>query len=131
VAEKDMDLKDCFNASDAMISDVSAVVTDYLQSQKPFAMVAVDSNSEQLMETAPVAVASYVLAGDLTNLPETLDKLLGDDPLVHRRMETRAYYLGDFDAQDPAQPFLQAARRCIAQPTSVSAALSAGAESVR
>ncbi len=131
VAERDMDLKDCFNASDAMISDVSAVVTDYLQSQKPFAMVAVDSNSEQLMETAPVAVASYVLAGDLTNLPQTLEQLLGDDPLVQRRMETRAYYLGEFDAQDPAQPFLQAARRCIAQPTSVPAALSSGAEAVR
>ena len=115
-AEQDMDLKDCFNASDAMISDVSAVVTDYLQSQKPFAMVAVDSNSEQLVETAPVAVASYVLAGDLSNLTQTLDDLLVHDPLAERRAATRTYYLGDFDVEEPAQPFLRAARRVIDAP---------------
>ena len=115
-AEQDMDLKDCFNASDAMISDVSAVVTDYLQSQKPFAMVAVDTNSEQLVETAPVAVASYVLAGDLSNLAQTLDDLLVHDPLAERRADTRAYYLGDFDVEEPAQPFLRAARRVIDAP---------------
>ena len=126
-----MDLKDCFNASDAMISDVSAVVTDYLQSQKPFAMVAVDSNSDQLMETAPVAVASYVLAGDLSNLVGHAGPAPGDDPLAGRRADTRAYYLGDFDPTDPARPFLEAARRCIAQPTSVPAALSSPAEVVR
>src|SRR5699024_5568208 len=38
-AEKDMTTDDCFNASDAMISDVSAVVTDYLQSGKPLSVV--------------------------------------------------------------------------------------------
>ena len=36
-----MTIEDCFNASDAMISDVSAVVSDYLHSGKPFAIVSV------------------------------------------------------------------------------------------
>ena len=31
----------CFNASDALITDVSSLASDYLASGKPFAMVAV------------------------------------------------------------------------------------------
>lgn len=125
-AEKTMDVKDCFNASDAMISDVSAVVTDYLQSQKPFAMVAAESNSEKLIREAPVAVASYPLMGDLSNLDEVLDNLLRHDPLERQREATRDYYLGDFDVDDPAQPFLRAARRQIDEPTPEHDALATG-----
>ena len=131
VAEKDMDLKDCFNASDAMISDVSAVVTDYLQSQKPFAMVAVDSNSDQLMETAPVAVASYVLAGDLSNLSETLDQLLATTRLPAGGRTPAPTTWATSTPRTPRGPSCEAARRCIAQPTSVPAALSSRAEVVR
>ena len=40
-AETRLSIEDCFNLSDAMISDVSAVVSDYLQSGKPFSIVSV------------------------------------------------------------------------------------------
>ena len=115
-AEQTMDVKDCFNASDAMISDVSAIVTDYLQSQKPFSIVAAESNSEKLVAQAPVAVAAYVLAGDLNNLEQVLDDLLRVDPLAPQRARTRDYYLGDFAAGDPAAPFLDAVRRHLDAP---------------
>lgn len=114
-AEQTMDLLDCFNASDAMVSDVSAVVTDYLQSRKPFAMYAPTTGAD-LMSAAPVAVASYVLQGDLGNLDEVLDNLLQHDPLVRQRAETRDHYLGSFTG-DPAEPFLEAAIRMIEAPT--------------
>ncbi|WP_157720422.1 CDP-glycerol glycerophosphotransferase family protein [Friedmanniella luteola] len=112
-AERAMSVEDCFNASDAMISDVSAMVTDYLHSGKPLAIVAVGRTPEQLVEVAPAARAAYVLLEDLSNLDAVVADLLGADPLAAVRAETRTYYLGDFPADRYADGFLDAARGVI------------------
>ena len=75
-------VEDCFNLSDAMIADVSAVVSDYLQSGKPFSIVSVGRTVENLIEEVPAARAAYVLRDDLGDLAEVLDNLLGSDPLA-------------------------------------------------
>ena len=49
-AETELTIEQCFNASDAMIADVSAVVSDYLQSTKPFAIAAIGRTPEQLVD---------------------------------------------------------------------------------
>ena len=112
-AEQQMSIEDCFNASDAMVSDVSAVVSDYLRSDKPFAIVSVGRTPEQLMKEAPAARAAYVIQQDLANLDEVYRQLLGDDPLAAVRRETKIYYLGDFDPDHYADGFLDAAREVI------------------
>ena len=112
-AETERSIEDCFNLSDAMISDVSAVVSDYLRSDKPFAMVSVGRSPDQLMEEAPAARAAYVLREDLSNLGQVLDDLLGADPLATTRVQTRVYYLGNFPHGQYADGFLDAARRVI------------------
>jgi hypothetical protein len=112
-AEQEMSVEDCFNASDAMVSDVSAVVSDYLHSGKPFAMVSVGRTPEQLLVDAPAARAAYVIRDDLSNLLEVCDDLLGADPLAAVRNETKIYYLGDFPDENYADGFLSAARQVI------------------
>ena len=112
-AEQEMSVEDCFNASDAMVSDVSAVVSDYLHSGKPFAMVSVGRTPEQLLVDAPAARAAYVVRDDLSNLVEVCDDLLGADPLTSVRNETKIYYLGDFPDETYADGFLSAAREVI------------------
>lgn len=112
-AEQQMSLTDCFNASDAMVSDVSAVVSDYLQSGKPFSIVSVGRTPAQLQIEAPAANAAYLIRGDLRNLGPALDDLLGDDPLAQDRERTRIYYLGDFREDGYAEGFLGASRRLI------------------
>jgi hypothetical protein len=112
-AEQEMSVEDCFNASDAMVSDVSAVVSDYLHSGKPFAMVSVGRTPEQLLVDAPAARAAYVLRDDLSNLVDVCDNLLGSDPLAAVRNETKIYYLGDFPDEGYADGFLSAAREVI------------------
>jgi CDP-glycerol glycerophosphotransferase (TagB/SpsB family) len=112
-AEKAMTVEECFNLSDAMVADVSAVVSDYLYSDKPFAIVAVGRSTEQLMREAPAARAAYVLQEDLSNLDDVLGDLLGSDPLAATRRSTRVYYLGDFDRDRYAEGFVGAARTVI------------------
>jgi CDP-glycerol glycerophosphotransferase (TagB/SpsB family) len=112
-AEQDMSVEDCFNTSDAMVSDVSAVVSDYLHSGKPFAMVSVGRTPEQLLSDAPAARAAYVVRDDLSNLVAVCNDLLGADPLTAVRNETKIYYLGDFPDENYADGFLVAAREVI------------------
>jgi CDP-glycerol glycerophosphotransferase (TagB/SpsB family) len=112
-AEQEMTIEDCFNISDAMVSDVSAVVSDYLHSGKPFAMVSVGRTPEQLVADAPAARAAYVITDELDNLTQVCDDLLGADPLAAVREETKIYYLGDFPDESYADGFLDAARRVI------------------
>ena len=113
-AEKEMTTDDCFNASDAMISDVSAVVTDYLQSGKPLSVVSVARTRDQLLNEVPAAKAAYVLDEDLSNLSEVLDGLLVNDAKAVERDQMRKYYLGDFPPESYADAFLNAARQMIA-----------------
>lgn len=115
-AEQERTIEDCFNASDAMICDVSAVVSDYLHSNKPFAIVSVGRSPETLLKEAPAARAAYLLRQDLSNLKEICSDLLGPDPLAAVREETRIYYLGRFPPEHYADGFLQAAREVIDTP---------------
>lgn len=112
-AEQELSVEDCFNASDAMVSDVSAVVSDYLHSGKPLAMVSVGRTPEQLLVDAPAARAAYVIRDDLSNLAEVCDDLLQTDTLAAVREETKIYYLGDFSDENYADGFLVAAREVI------------------
>ena len=99
-----------------MISDVSSVVSDYLFSGKPFALVAVPSPPEQFVRDFPVAEGSYVVDAQLTNLGEALDLMLGDDPQQSRRAAIRNYYLGDFAADGYAQNFVDGCLRVLDTP---------------
>ncbi len=109
-AETALTVEQCFNLSDAMVADVSAVVSDYLHADKPFAIVAVGRGRDQLMAEAPAARAAYVLLEDLSNLAQVVADLLGADPLASTRQATRVYYLGDFPRDHYADGFLAGAR---------------------
>ena len=109
-AESERGIFDCINASDAMITDVSSVVSDYLFSGKPLAMVAVPSDPDSFVEEFPVARASYVVRGDFADLEAQLDRMLGVDPLAATRTAIRVDYLGDFPADNYAAAFVDSVR---------------------
>lgn len=97
VAERDMSLHACFNASDAMIADVSAVVSDYLYSGKPIGIFARDD--ESLLDAE--SEGKYRFSRDSAEWPTQLDRLLGEDPLRERRLDSRRYYLGNAEVTPP------------------------------
>ncbi|MGK5739529.1 CDP-glycerol glycerophosphotransferase family protein [Micromonospora sp. URMC 103] len=113
-ASRDLSLVECVNRSDALVSDVSGVISDYLYSSKPFAVTDMGGDGEAFTERFPLATAGYVLRRDMANLDEVLDRLLGADPLAPERWSTRRRYLGDFPVETYAEAFLDAARRELA-----------------
>jgi hypothetical protein len=106
---------DTFNQVDALISDVSSVIPDFLYSEKPFALtlMAPEMTTRELSADFPLARAGYLLSPDLSNLDVVLQQLLADDPAWSRRRELKTYYLGDFPAESYADGFLAAARKYV------------------
>ena len=114
VAETTMSVFDCFNAADAMISDVSSVVSDFLISTKPFAMAAVSTHGEKFRQAFPMANAAYVfdvVQRKTNGLVTALDDMLGPDPMAGNRQEQMSYYLSDTPPEQVADRFLEVARR--------------------
>ena len=113
LAEKEMTVVDCFNAADAMISDVSAVVGDFLHSGKPLAMVSPRTEADEFVEQFPMARAAYVLVvrdGEVANLGEVIDDLTITDPRSKERRRWATYYLGDIPRETYAEYFVAVAR---------------------
>jgi hypothetical protein len=107
-----MTLIECANRADALISDVSGVASDFLYSEKPFALTNMSAAPvEEFTAAFPLAGAAYVIDERAGNIGDILDALLGDDPLEEARRKAKAYYLGEFDSVDYADGFIAAARR--------------------
>jgi len=127
-AARGMSLVECMNSSDALISDVCGVVSDYLFSGKPYAVTDMVDDGERFATSFPLSRAGYVLRSDLSNVDEVLDLLLGQDPLAGARRQLRTAYLGDFPADDYAEAFLAEARRQVRGEVVVPAQLSPAGE---
>lgn len=107
-----MSLIECVNAADVMVSDMSGAASDWLYSEKPFAIVDVLDAGEQLPAELPLAGAAYVIRGDGDNLDAVCRELLDTDSLAAERHKMKTYYMGDFPAAEYEQAFLEAARDC-------------------
>jgi CDP-glycerol:poly(glycerophosphate) glycerophosphotransferase len=109
------------NAADAMVADVSGVVTDFMQSLKPFAMVATGDKTDIFRARFPSSRSAYVIEWDLSTLDDALDAMLGDDPLASTRVERRDYYLGGYDNGESAHAFVKYLQSLTADPMPVEA----------
>jgi len=109
------------NAADAMVADVSGVVTDFMQSLKPFAMVATGDKTDIFRARFPSSRAAYVIEWDLSTLDDALDAMLGDDPLALIRVERRKYYLGGYENGESARAFVSYLQSLIANQAALKA----------
>lgn len=116
-AETQMSVVDCFNACDAMISDVSSVASDFLMSGKPFAMAAVSAHGDDFVRDFPLARAAYVFdvkGKQAPGISDLVEDMLGPDTHAATRESLRSYYLGDVEPGRAAERFLETARRYLA-----------------
>ncbi|MDT0270868.1 hypothetical protein RM844_31825 [Streptomyces sp. DSM 44915] len=90
-------LFDCFNESDALVSDISSVVSDYIASGKPYAVTdSAELGAEEFRRQNTAVRAAVILANDAARLDELLDAVgaPGADPLARDRVELKEYLLG-------------------------------------
>ena len=106
-AASDPTFAELANAAHAMVADVSGVVTDFMQSLKPFAMVATGDKTDIFRARFPSSRSAYVIEWDLSTLDDALDAMLGDDPLAPTRVERRQYYLGGYENGESARAFVR------------------------
>ncbi|WP_018157430.1 CDP-glycerol glycerophosphotransferase family protein [Demetria terragena] len=112
-AEREMNVVDCFNASDAMIADISGVVADFLYSRKPFAITNGGRGREEFLAEFPLAAVGYIMDPDPATWEGPLSDLLGNDPMRETRLRAREHYLGSFPDEGYADAFVHAARRVV------------------
>ncbi|MEW2131137.1 hypothetical protein [Streptomyces sp. NPDC005435] len=87
----------CFNAADLLISDVSSVVSDWLTSEKPYAVANTSGMAEEAFRGAfPTVTAATVLAPSGKGVPGLLESVRHPekDRFAGRRAELKEYLLG-------------------------------------
>ena len=99
-------LFDCFNVTDLLVSDVSSVVSDFVQSERPYVVANPAGRPEdEFRRTFPTARAAYLLSPDCGELAKILAVTrTGDDPMTEARRELKEYLLGPAGA-NPMERF--------------------------
>ncbi|MFF8974049.1 hypothetical protein [Streptomyces sp. NPDC014995] len=90
-------LYDCFNASDAMVSDISSVVSDFIASGKPYAVTdSAELGAEEFKRQNTAVRAAVILTNGAAELDQLLDAVRDPaaDPLAEDRKELKEYLLG-------------------------------------
>ncbi|GHD98836.1 CDP-glycerol glycerophosphotransferase family protein [Streptomyces alanosinicus] len=90
-------LYDCFNVSDAMVSDISSVVSDFIASGKPYAVTDSGELGHEEFKRQNTAVrAAVILSNDAGELGGLLDAVRhpAADPMLDARKELKRYLLG-------------------------------------
>ncbi|MEV0300359.1 hypothetical protein [Streptomyces prasinus] len=90
-------LYDCFNVSDAMVSDISSVVSDFIASGKPYAVTdSAELGVEEFKRQNTAVRAAVILSNDAAGLAELLEAVRDPqaDPLAGEREELKHYLLG-------------------------------------
>ncbi|MFF1835729.1 hypothetical protein ACFVXE_16200 [Streptomyces sp. NPDC058231] len=92
-----MRLYDCFNESDAMVSDISSVVSDFIASGKPYAVTdSAELGVEEFRRQNTAVRAAVILSNAATELDALLSAVVDEnaDTLADARRELKAYLLG-------------------------------------
>ncbi|WP_337191610.1 hypothetical protein [Streptomyces sp. HUCO-GS316] len=90
-------LYDCFNVSDAMVSDISSVVSDFIASGKPYAVTdSAELGVEEFKRQNTAVRAAVILTNSAAELGELLAAVRDPaaDPLAEDRKELKQYLLG-------------------------------------
>ncbi|GAB2781231.1 hypothetical protein [Streptomyces daliensis] len=87
----------CFNRTHLLVSDVSSVVSDFLASQKPYAVVNTSGLSEADFKAGyPTVRAATILSPDASGVPALLESVRHPekDTLAQARKELKTHLLG-------------------------------------
>ncbi|MGW3910081.1 hypothetical protein ACWEBX_00930 [Streptomyces sp. NPDC005070] len=90
-------LYDCFNVSDAMVSDISSVVSDFIASGKPYAVTdSAELGAEEFKRQNTAVRGAVILSNSAAELGELLEAVTDSaaDAQAADRQELKRYLLG-------------------------------------
>jgi hypothetical protein len=90
-------LYDCFNVSDAMVSDISSVVSDFIASGKPYAITdSAELGEREFKRQNTAARAALILDNSASRIGELIDAVTDESKDSQRfaRKELKEYLLG-------------------------------------
>lgn len=105
-------LYECFNESDAMVSDISSVVSDFVATGKPYAITdSAELGEEEFKRQNTAARAALILDNSASRVGELVTAVVTPelDPLAGSRKEIKQYLLGP-DHPTSIERFSQAVR---------------------
>ncbi len=103
VEHGDVGLYDCFNAASFMAADVSSVLSDFMASDKPFAVFNTSSLPDDVfVDQFPSASAGTVISADGSHIPEVIDIVTGAAPDRQRWIRAAQHELLLGPPQPPA-----------------------------
>jgi hypothetical protein len=89
-------ITECLARADVLVSDVSSVISDFLQTERPVIVCDPDGLPEaDFVARYPSQASSYRVGPALSELDLVLTAALGEDPLRDQRLAMKRYVLGD------------------------------------
>jgi hypothetical protein len=113
MAEKKWSLFECFNNSDALMSDVSSVPADYLFTEKPIAMFCSLDDEADFRQQFPLSNYTYLIKRNFSNIADQMNNLISADPMASERIAGKKYVLGDFPPSEYSSIFATKARAIV------------------
>lgn len=90
-------LYELINKSDLLITDISSLISDYLNRDRPIILTNVNKlEHNDLSNKFPVSRACYILEKNLSNLNIILSDAFNKDSIKNKRNEIKKHILGDF-----------------------------------
>jgi hypothetical protein len=88
-------LYECFNDADVLVADISSVLTDFIESQKPYIVTNLTGLPDDEFRTAfPSTSAAYLLDPGAEQIGAIFDLIRVGDPLAEERSTLKHYLLG-------------------------------------
>lgn len=100
-------VEECINGSDILLSDVSAIIGDWLFTAKPYILLDMNSNKDEFYKLNPLAKGAYYLDEGIETLSNLMESICTSDPAWDNRLLTRKYALGIALDDDPVEHFLK------------------------
>ena len=87
-------LYDFFNQADVLVADISSVLTDFVESQKPYIVVNLTGRrDDDFRAIYPSASAAYLVSGP-ADVDAAVEAIRAGDPLAGNRSDLKHYLLG-------------------------------------
>jgi hypothetical protein len=101
------DVNNIYPIVDFAIFDMSSIMTDYLNVDKPFILADVfDSNLHNTAEYNVLKACNRLNYKNIDNLLEIIEKEISTDPLKEKRKEIKELYLGNYKKGESIKKFI-------------------------